>query len=322
MAGKLTDDKVMSASRLPALMGFSKYSTRNDELLFSINAIGGLKRPFLLENSAMFFGTLLEPIVIEQACKRLGITKFDTNIRQAVVHESLPLQCSLDGLAEGEGQTIVSDPANGIYVMNEKGLIVLRGMGVIEAKTTKAFPETGSDLSLARGPIQLQGQLLCTGHQWGGVAVLYSGQELRIFLFEAHYETQKQIVKEVILFQSKLDKFIATGERDWYEPTSSFELNAMFATAQKKDVELDNSAIELAQTILDKKLVISSCESVIDDAEMKLKTMLGDAERGTAGNMIVTWPMRHFKEQQEKLRPAKKAYSIRQTNISIKQLTT
>ncbi len=31
MAGKLTDDKAMSASRLPGLMGFSKYSTPNDD---------------------------------------------------------------------------------------------------------------------------------------------------------------------------------------------------------------------------------------------------------------------------------------------------
>jgi predicted phage-related endonuclease len=320
MAGKLTDDRQMSASRLPALMGYSRYATPNDELQYSIRAIGGLERPFV-ENSAMFFGNLLEPIVIEQACKRLGITKFDTDIRQAVVHESLPLQCSLDGLAEGEGQTINSDPANGIYVMNEKGSIVLRGMGVIESKTTKAFPETGSDLSLARGPIQLQGQLLCTGHQWGAVAVLYSGQELRIFLFEAHYETQKEIVKQVIQFQSKLDKYIATGEFDWYEPTASIEVNRFFPIAHKEQIELDGKAIELAQTILDKKLVIASCESVIDDAEMKLKQMLGDAEKAIAGSMIISWPMRNYKDAPEKLMPARKAYSVRQSNISIKELS-
>jgi predicted phage-related endonuclease len=260
--------------------------------------------------------------VIEQACKRLGISKFDSNIRQAVVHESLPLQCSLDGLAEGEGQTIVSDPANGIYVMNEKGVIVLRGMGVIEAKTTKAYPETGSDLSLARGPIQLQGQLLCTGHQWGAVAVLYSGQELRIFLFEAHYETQKEIVKQVIQFQSKLDKYIATGgELDWYEPTASIEVNRFFPIAHKEQIELDDKAIALAQTILDKKLVIAACESTIDEAEMKLKQMLGDAEKAIAGSMIISWPMRYYKESPEKLKAAKKAYSIRQANISIKETT-
>jgi hypothetical protein len=40
MAGKLTSDKVMSASRLPGLMGYSKYSSPNDELQFSINADG------------------------------------------------------------------------------------------------------------------------------------------------------------------------------------------------------------------------------------------------------------------------------------------
>ncbi len=46
MAGKLTDDKSMSASRLPGLMGFSKYSTPNDELQFSINAIVLTKRRY------------------------------------------------------------------------------------------------------------------------------------------------------------------------------------------------------------------------------------------------------------------------------------
>ena len=81
MAGKLTDDRVMSASRLPALMGYSRYATPNDELQYSIRAIGGIERPFV-ENQAMMFGNILEPIIIEQACKRLGITKFNSDIRQ------------------------------------------------------------------------------------------------------------------------------------------------------------------------------------------------------------------------------------------------
>ena len=321
MAGKLTDDRVMSASRLPALMGYSRYATPNDELQYSIRAIGGIERPFV-ENQAMMFGNILEPIIIEQACKRLGITKFNSDIRQPFKHESVPLQCSLDGLAEGEGQTIKHDPANGIYVMNEKGSIVLRGTGVIESKATKVFPETGSNLDLARGPIQLQGQLLCTGHKWGAVCVLYSGLELRIFLFEVHYETQKEIVKQVLQFQSKLDKYTATGELDWYAPTTSAEVNCLFPTAHKDEIELDSSAIDLAQTILDKKLVIAACESAIDDAEMKLKQMLGDAEKGKAGQMIISWRMRHYKESPEKLIPARKAYSVRQSNISIKELTS
>ncbi len=39
MSGKLTPDYMMSASRLPALLGLSRYQTPNDELQYSINAV-------------------------------------------------------------------------------------------------------------------------------------------------------------------------------------------------------------------------------------------------------------------------------------------
>jgi len=317
MAGKLTNDRQMSASRLPALMGYSKYSTPNDELQYSFNAIDGKERPDI-GNEAMSWGNTLEPVILAESAKRLGIKMFDTDIRQAYTHTCLPLQCSLDGIGEGEGQTIKNDPANGIYVIGQES-IVLRGTGVLEAKLTKAYPEDTPDL--ARGPIQLQGQMLVTGHQWGAVCVLYSGMQLRVFLFAVHYETQKAIAKAVLEFLSKLDKYTKTGELDWYAPASSFEINRMFPTAHKEEIELDASAIQLAQSILDKKLVIAACESAIDDAEMKLKQMLGDAEKGKAGQIVVTWPMRNYKDAPEKLIPARKAYSIRQSNISIKELT-
>ena len=317
MAGKLTDDRVMSASRLPALMGYSKYSTPNDELTFSMNAIDGKERPDI-SNEAMGWGNTLEPVILAESVKRLGLTKFDTDIRKAYTHESLPLQCSLDGLAEGEGLEVKHDPANGIYVVGQDS-IVLRGTGVLEAKLTKSFPEDTPDL--ARGPIQLQGQLLVTGHQWGAVCVLYSGMTLRVFLFAVHYETQKAIAKAVLEFDSKLNAYKTQGVRDFYPPTSSFDLNAMFPVAQTKEVDLSSEAVELARTILDKKLVINACESAIDEAEMKIKQMMGEADTGRAGEVLITWKMRHYKASPEKLSPARQAYSIRQSNLSIKGLT-
>jgi len=318
MAGKLTDDRQMSASRLPALMGHSRYATPNDELAYSINAIDGNERPNI-GSEQMEWGNTLEPVILAESAKRLGITKFETDIRQAYTHDCLPLQCSLDGVGEGNGQTIVSDPAKGIYVIGQES-IVLRGTGVLEAKLTKAFPEDTPDL--ARGPIQLQGQLLVTGHQWGAVCVLYSGMQLRVFLFAVHFETQKAITKAVLEFDSKLQAYRRDAVFDWYAPTTSIEVNRLFPTAHKEEIELDDKAIELAQKILDKKLVIAACESTIDDAEMKLKQMLGDAEKGRAGQMIISWRMRHYKDAPEKLSPARKAYSIRQTNISIKDTST
>ncbi len=108
MAGKLTDDKEMSASRLPGLMGFSKYSSPNDELQFSINAIDGKERPDI-GNEAMGWGNTLEPVILEQAAQRLGIEDFYTQIGEPYKHPTMALQCSLDGVGFGVGQQVFSD---------------------------------------------------------------------------------------------------------------------------------------------------------------------------------------------------------------------
>ncbi len=94
MAGKLTDDKAMSASRLPGLMGFSRYSTPNDELQYSINAIDGKERPDI-GNEAMGWGNTLEPVILMEAVKRLGITDYDTQIGIAYNSKSRQLGYSI-----------------------------------------------------------------------------------------------------------------------------------------------------------------------------------------------------------------------------------
>jgi predicted phage-related endonuclease len=318
MAGKLTDDRAMSASRLPGLLGFSKYSTPNDELQFSINAIDGKERPDI-GNEAMGWGNTLEPVILSEAAKRLGITKFDTDIRKAFTHDAIPLSCSLDGTGEGEGQTITHDPSKGIYVVGAES-IVLNGTGVLEAKLTKTNPEDTPHL--ARGPIQLQGQMLVTGYRWGAVCVLYGGIELRVFLFDIHYETQQRIVASVLEFDNKLVKYTRTKEIDWYPPESSKEVDRFYPYAKKEEVELDGNALELAQAIVHNKTLIRKAEAEIDSAETQIKMKLGNAERGKAGSFHISWPMRSYKASPEKITPAREAYSIRQSSLSIKEWTT
>jgi len=318
MAGKLTSDKRMSASRLPGLLGFSKYATPNDELQYSINAIDGKERPDI-GNEAMGWGNTLEPVILSEAAKRLGITKFDTDIRKAFTHDSIPLSCSLDGTGEGEGQTIKHDPENGIYVVGADS-IVLRGTGVLEAKLTKTNPEDTPHL--ARGPIQLQGQMLCTGHKWGAVCVLYGGIELRVFLFDTHHETQQKIAASVLEFSSKLDKYAKTGEIDWYPPESSKEVDRFYPNARKEEIELDGNALELAQSIIRNKTLIRKAEAEIDSDEKEIKMLLGSAEKAKVGSFYINWPMRSYKAAPERLVPAKEAYTIRQSSLSIKEWTT
>ncbi len=316
MAGKLTDDKAMSASRLPGLMGFSKYSTPNDELQFSINAIDGKERPDI-GNEAMGWGNTLEPVILIEAAKRLGITDYDTQIGQAYTHNAVALSCSLDGIGFGLGQEVFTDPDKGIYVVGQDS-IVLNGPGVLEAKLTKMMPEDVPHL--ARGPIQLQGQMLITGHKWGAVCVLYQGIELRVFLFAPHHETQKEIIKAVLAFEHKLQTYRDSGAIDWYPPETSKEMDRIYPTAAtKEEVELDSTVAELAQVIVNNKAAIRMAEAGIDEAEKKIKEALGQAERGRAGQYVISWPMRNYKAAPERLVPAKEAYSIRQSTLTIKE---
>jgi predicted phage-related endonuclease len=316
MAGKLTDDKAMSASRLPGLMGFSKYSTPNDELQFSINAIDGKERPDI-GNEAMGWGNTLEPVILIEAAKRLGITDYDTQIGQAYTHNAVALSCSLDGIGFGLGQEVFTDPDKGIYVVGQDS-IVLNGPGVLEAKLTKMMPEDVPHL--ARGPIQLQGQMLITGHKWGAVCVLYQGIELRVFMFAPHHETQKEIIKAVLAFEHKLQTYRESGAIDWYPPETSKEMDRIYPTAAtKEEVELDSTVAELAQVIVNNKAAIRMAEAGIDEAEKKIKEALGQAERGRAGQYVISWPMRNYKAAPERLVPAKEAYSIRQSTLTIKE---
>ena len=315
MAGKLTDDREMSASRLPGLMGFSKYSSPNDELQFSINAIDGKERPDI-GNEAMAWGNTLEPVILEQACARLGITTFDVNITEPYKHHEIALQCSLDGVGAGHGQEIKTDPDKGIYVVGQDS-ITLDGPGVLEAKLTKSLPEDTPHL--ARGPIQLQGQMLVTGHKWGAVCVLYQGIEMRVFLFAPHKQTQDAIYKAVQDFQRRLDDYKAHASIDWYPPTSSKELDRIYPVTAVESVDLPPEAEQWAGVVLQAKADIREAEKTIDLAERKLKEMMGQAERGRAGNVTVSWPMRNYKAQPAKMVAAKEAYSVRQSSLTIKE---
>jgi len=313
MAGKLTDDKVMSASRLPSLMGVSKYKSANEELQSSIDAIDGKKRQDIT-NEQMEWGNDLEPVVLRKACKRLGI-KGNVNIRVPYAHPTLPLQCSLDGIGFGKGQTIKHDPDKGIFVIGMDE-IVLVGDGVLEAKTTRVSPEDTPDL--ARGPIQLQGQMMVTGMKWGAVCVFYQGSTLRIFLFAPHQQTMDAIAQAVTDFDAKLKTYQDSGAIDWYPPNSSKDMDRMFPSAATDQITLPADCASLAGQIVQNKLRIKEIEAQIEADEIKIKSVMGDAAKAVGGGYTISWPMRSYKAQPEKLVPAKEAYSIRQSNLTIK----
>lgn len=313
---KLTPDTMMSASRLPGLMGYSKYSTPNDELMLSVQALDGSERePF--ESEPADWGNRFENAILEKSCERLRLDTYNLMHTEASFHESIPLCCSLDGTADGHGRVVETDPDAGIFVVGADS-IVLDGIGVLEAKLTSQDAEDMPPLW--RGPIQVQGQMLVTGAKWGAVCTLYRGTKLRIFLFSRHESTIAAIEHACRDFQERLDIYKSTGELKHYPAFDSADANKLFPLAiDAEPVVLTDHAETLCKKITAAKEQISQLEAQVGTYEATLKEMLGSNSKGIAGGYRISWPMRKYKAQPARVVPATEAREIRQSTLTIKE---
>lgn len=311
--GKLTPDDMMSCSRLPALLGFSKFRTPNDELKYSINAINGEVNPFV-EQEPMLWGNLTEKLILAEACKRLGVDIDQLAHDKPYFHPDIPLATSLDGTASGNDTTIYTDIDKGIYVMGQDS-IKLDGYGILEAKLTAQEVET--EPAPYRGVIQLQGQMNIMKASWGALCVLYKGTTLRIFLYPINEDHVNMIHNAVEDFQERLDKYKANQEIEWYPLNDSFEASRVFDRAEKSTIEMPEIEIQ-AEKIIELREKIMELETAIDKLQINIMEQMRDAEVCNAGRYKISWPMRQYKAQPAKTVPAKEAYVIRQSKLSIK----
>lgn len=313
MVGKLTPNDILSCSRLPAVLGFSKFRTANDELKVSIDALHG-KEPEFISNEAMEWGNRLEKDILKESATRLGIESYDLEHDKPYFHKDIPLACSLDGTATGSGQEIFTDIEKGIYVMG-KDSIKLNGTGILEAKLTGQ--EVEDTPAVYRGVIQLQGQMDIMEASWGALCVLYKGTKLRIFLYEYNEDQVNMVRQAAMEFSEKLEKYKRDSEIDWYPLATSAEAVRIFDNAEKATVEIPEVELQ-AEKIITLREAITEAEEAIDRLQRNIMDQMRDAEICNAGRYKISWPMRHYKAQPAKTVPAKEAYVIRQSKLSIR----
>jgi predicted phage-related endonuclease len=224
------------------------------------------------------------------------------------------LATSLDGTAPGNDTTIYTDIDKGIYVMGCDS-IKLDGYGILEAKLTAQ--EVESEPALYRGVIQLQGQMDIMKAKWGALCVLYKGTTLRIFLYPINEDYINMIHNATEDFQERLDKYKANQEIEWYDLQNSFEASRVFDRAEKSTIELPEIEIQ-AEKIIELREKIMELEGAIDRLQINIMEQMRDNEVCNAGRYKISWPMRQYKAQPAKTVPAKEAYVIRQSKLSIK----
>jgi len=316
MVGKVTPNTMLSASRVPALLGQSKYETPNGVLASVISALQDIDTSFET-NESMHWGNLLEVPILLEASGRLGLSNLRLDHDKPYFHPDAPIACSLDGNGDGNGLVVTSNPDAGVYVVGQDS-ITLDGIGVLEAKLTANFPEEVPPVS--RGPLQLQAQMDIVGAKWGAVCVLYQGTTLRIFLFAPHEDTQALIRSAARDFETKLTHWSETGEIDWYAPVDAKDAALKWPGDENLDlVNLGQPGANFAEAIVKAKKQIAELEAEIADNEKELREMMGNATKATAGQYKIEWPMRHYAAQPARVVAAKEAYSIRQSTLKIKE---
>lgn len=316
--GKLTDDAFMSCSRLPALLGFSPWSSPNDELKSSLQARGHkFKTPTsgFNGNEAADHGNNLEGYILIEGARRLGL-EIDAEITERVESKDIPLQGSLDGILYGNGRTFKTDPDRGIYCYNADS-VTLDGCGVAEAKLTNDIAE--KQPRAYRGPWQCQGLQICTGYKWHAIFTFFRGTELRIFLGVGDAAAQAKIRHDVLDFQSRLDLFERDGVTDWYPAMTPNDASSIYERADDDlpDLRLSGSVNDTARELLQLRRQKADIEKRIDAVQTEIMDHMGshstawvmDGDRASAK---LTWGMSPAsKEYIVKARPAARGKSLR-----------
>ena len=309
MVGKITDNKKASCSLLPAIMGHSPWQTQNETMKKVRGYIAGDEDTWE-GNEATGWGNRLEETVLKEGCARLGI-EAKLNITTAAIHPTIPLEASLDGIGEGDDQIIEDDLERGIYVCGDTS-IKLEGPGVLEAKVTRNRPEDFP--ALYRGPLQMQGQMMCTGYKWGAVMVLYGGVEMRIWVMTPHAKTVKAIEDAVLDFEKR----ILAKEPRWYDLASGADAAMVYSLGdQEEPIDLD--AADMAREYIALKDQIKEGQDALELLGAQFQSMMGNHTTARAGDYEIKWPVRNYKAQPEKVTPPKDARQVRSKTITIKE---
>lgn len=212
------------------------------------------------ENDAMRFGTLLEPIVRQEAERRLGTTIVFG--QPPVVSPVYPwMRVNLDGR--------ISDSV------------------IFEAKTARSdagWGEVGSDDIPQEYVIQNQHAMIVTGAVLVEVAVLIAGSDFRL------YRQQHNPSLAELIIEGERAFWQCVTTRTPPDPTTLAEINLRWRQAESRSIELSPEGAAAVRRLAEIREQIKELEAEGDQCEKIVKSELREADVATADGVIaVTW---------------------------------
>lgn len=312
MVGKLSDDRLMSGSRIPTMYCWQyadghPFSTPNDELRKSIDAKNGIFEQRDLGEPGIV-GNLLEPALVESVSELLGIPEPELS-PPVRAYKDGSFQASLDGLTHvALPVTVFADDV--VEIHGGESSIEIKGPIPIECKVTSDFRR--DEIPLYRGPIQLQAQMMVTDAEFGVLITLYRGIERHIVIYRRNPEIQDRILQICHDFRDRVES------ESMYKPVNVDDASKTYpeCSGAVELAEYDDRVERLLRLRQDAKDI----ENEIEALQTAIMQQMQDAEVATCGKYIVKWPVRHYKAQPEKVTPAKDARSVRLKTLQIKTM--
>jgi putative phage-type endonuclease len=220
------------------------------------------------ENEAMYFGQLLEEVVAKEFTKRTGYK---------IQRSNAILQHPENKWAIGSIDRLILDPE--------------RGNGILEVKTASEYvkKEWENENIPESYQLQLQWYLYITGLTWGAFAVLIGGNKFQYKMVERDEEVIDLAVKICRNFR---ENHLLTGIPPLVDGSeaSTDLLNRMYpeGEADSKTV-LPDEAEELIIKWEQANQDMEEAEKRKQEAENRLKALIGEHEIGVTPEHTVTW---------------------------------
>lgn len=308
MVGKLTWFRATSSVSC-ALFDRGRFFDKHDILNRAIHEKNGTMVDDYVQTNRQATGDLLEPVLIQEAARRLGIVELEAEVDYKIEHPTLPLEASLDGRCKAVNVKVSHNPDQGIYLVGHEDLI-LNGDIPIECKCSSDFPTVGEPPKYL-GVDQLHTSMDILNADYGILIVLYQSTDLRIYIYKKDEAFAGDLAEVVLDFNQRVD------DENYYPPEKPEHAANIFDLGNDENEKiLGSDMVDIIDTIQ----ALKEAQKIAKEKEAELMTDLmmamGNHSKARAANYICEWKtlpakLEQIKQVTYKAAPERRAGYVR-----------
>lgn len=268
--------KGIGGSDIGPICGVSPFTSARQIYLAKTGQYTEAMQPDNASKERMRWGHLLEPVVAEEYCRRTGnkVCAVDA----ALQHKDFPWAlASIDRL--------ILDP------------VTEEVIGILECKTTSEYMNDEWDEGniLLTYLYQLNWYLWVTGLKFGTFACLVGGN--KFYIYEIY--RNDELINDTLIPAAKYfweENVLKLVEPEMQAADTDFANSLYSSVVKNSEIVFEEEIVnELATTVFNCKAQIKELESIMEEAQNRIKDRLQDKEIGYTPDFTIKWSPRSQK---------------------------